>query len=156
LNCLKTNEQCIYTREILGNSTREDFFMRIIFWLAFFAYLALLTALLLSPDPASMMGLKRIPWFPGDDIFMHICALLMLSALLHAIRWPKPLNRTLVVLLLVYGVTTESLQFYVPGRTVQLKDYFDNCLGVALGSGIYWYLHRKWHAWNLKKDQFDE
>jgi hypothetical protein len=143
-------------REILGISTRKEIFMRIIFWLAFIAYLVLLTALLLSPDPASMMGLKRIPWFPGDDIGMHICAFLMLSALFHATRWPKPLHWIMIVLMLGYGVTTESLQYFVPGRTTELKDYIDNCLGVAFGSCIYWYLQRKWHAWNLKKDQIDE
>ena len=131
----------------------NHFIMRIIRWLACLGYATLLTLLLLTPDPAALMGLKEIPWFPWGDIGIHICAFLLLATLVHATRWPKPPHWLLIVLLLGYGATTETLQAFVPGRSTELKDYLDNCIGVALGSGIYWYMQRKWQSWNQKKKE---
>jgi VanZ family protein len=119
--------------------------------LACWAYSTLLTVLLLTPNPAAVVGLKKIPWFPLGDIGMHFCAFFLLAILVHSTRWPKPLHWLWIVALLGYGATTESLQAFVPFRSVELKDYLDNCLGVLAGSGIYWAVHRLWHTFKQKK-----
>jgi VanZ family protein len=48
----------------------------------------------------------------------------------------------LFAFLVVYGITTESLQLFVPHRTARVMDGIENILGIALGSGIYWLLQR--------------
>ena len=44
--------------------------------------------------------------------------------------------------LVVYGITTESLQLLVPHRTARIMDGIENILGIAAGSLIYWLLLR--------------
>ncbi len=65
----------------------------------------------------------------------------MLGLLVHVSRWPKGPGWTLPVLL-AYAVATESLQALVPPRTVQLADYAENVLGIAVGSAVYWTVWR--------------
>jgi VanZ family protein len=53
--------------------------------------------------------------------------------------------------MVIYGITTETLQLFVPHRTAQVIDGIENLLGIALGSGIYWL------AWRLNvKDDLSE
>ena len=40
--------------------------------------------------------------------------------------------------MVVYGITTETLQLFVPHRTARVMDAIENILGIALGAGIYW------------------
>jgi VanZ family protein len=124
--------------------------MRILIKLVCWAYVTLLTVLLLAPFPAEAVGLKKIPWFPLGDIGIHFLAFCLLAILVYATRWPKPLHWLWIVLLLGYCTATETLQTFIPPRTTELKDYIDNFLGVAAGSGLYWLLHRKVQE-NLKK-----
>jgi VanZ family protein len=42
----------------------------------------------------------------------------------------------------IYGITTETLQLFVPHRTAQVIDGIENLVGIALGSGIYWLFWR--------------
>ncbi len=127
--------------------------MRIVVRLICLAYVSLLTVLLLAPDPGAAVGLKKVPWFPLGDIGIHFCAFCLLALLVYSTRWPKPLRWLWIVVLLGYGFATETLQAYVPFRTVELKDYFDNSLGIAAGSGLYWLLLRIWQVWIQKKKQ---
>jgi VanZ family protein len=46
------------------------------------------------------------------------------------------------VFLVLYGITTESLQLFVPHRTARVMDGIENILGIAAGSGIYWLVQR--------------
>jgi VanZ family protein len=39
-----------------------------------------------------------------------------------------------------YGITTESLQYFVPHRTARVMDAIENILGIAAGAGIYYSL----------------
>jgi hypothetical protein len=117
-----------------------------------FGYWGLLTALLLAPDPTGMMGLKEAPWFPGGDIGLHFTALATLSIFVHTMRWPNRLAWRLVVLLLVYGLATESLQGLVPARSVQLHDYLANISGVLVGSSIYAAVRRVMQPHTAKPD----
>jgi len=43
---------------------------------------------------------------------------------------------------MVYGITTESLQLFVPHRTARVMDAIENILGITAGSGIYWLAQR--------------
>jgi hypothetical protein len=105
-------------------------------------YWGLLTVLLLVPNPAAVVGLRRIPVFPWGDIGIHFTAFTILTLLVHGFRWPKGIGWPIVAVLLAYGLTTESLQWFVPSRTVELLDYMENIFGVATGTGIYWCAHR--------------
>jgi len=102
----------------------------------FFVYLAALTVLLLAPDPNAMTGIEQLPGFLEDHL-LHLLALLGLTLLAHASRWPLGTG-VLVGLLAVYAVAVEVLQVYSPPRDVQLKDLVENVLGVVLGTVLWW------------------
>jgi VanZ family protein len=38
----------------------------------------------------------------------------------------------------VYGITTETLQLFVPHRSARVIDGIENILGITAGAGIYW------------------
>jgi VanZ family protein len=114
--------------------------MRIVFRLVCLAYWAFLTALLLVSDPAALVGLERVPKFPwgNGDIGIHFTAFTTLALMVHVTRWPRRPGWIVTGLLVCYGLTTETLQVFVPHRSVELLDYTENVLGVAAGSGLYW------------------
>jgi hypothetical protein len=116
--------------------------MRYVVILGCAAYWCLLTALLLTPSPASLVGLRAIPAFPGGDHGIHFAAFAVLTLLVHGTRWPRALAWPAVAALLAYGIATESLQYFVPPRQVELLDYVGNILGVLTGTGAYWCFHR--------------
>ena len=117
--------------------------MRVVASLACLGYWLLLTILLLVPNPAALVGLKAVPTFPWGKFGVHLVAFTALATLVHAMRWPKGLWWPLIALLVMYGVTTESLQLLVPQRTARVMDAVENLLGIAAGSGIYC-LMRRW------------
>lgn len=115
--------------------------------LLFIAYWVVLTVLLTAPHPEKAVGLKAIPWFPFGDIGMHFCACFGLAVLLCLTRWPAPVSRRWILVLLAYAATTETLQAFIPCRSCELKDYCDNFLGIAAGVGIYWLATHLWRRW---------
>lgn len=117
--------------------------MRIVFLLVCLWYWVLLTVLLLAPNPAGVVGLQSVPILPWGKFGIHLTAFTILSALVHATRWPKRLWWPLILLLVVYGVTTESMQLLVPTRSARVIDGIENILGIAIGTGIYWLLRRR-------------
>ena len=116
--------------------------MRIAALLAFVCYWLFLTVLLLVPNPAALVGLHAVPIFPWGKFGIHLIAFTGLGFLGNATRWPKRLCWPLIAFLVVYGVTTESLQLLVPHRTARVMDGIENILGIAAGSIIYWLLLR--------------
>ena len=112
--------------------------MRIVIQLACFCYWIFLTVLLLVPNPAALVGLREVPIFPWGKFGIHLMFFAVLSFLVHATRWPKRPWWPLIALLVVYGITTETLQLFVPHRTARVMDAIENILGIALGVGIYW------------------
>jgi hypothetical protein len=112
--------------------------MRILILLTCVCYWVLLTVLLLVPNPAGLVGLAAVPIFPWGKFGIHLIAFTGLGVLANAIRWPKRPFRLLIAFLVVYGVTTESLQLFVPHRTVRVMDGIENILGISIGTGIYW------------------
>jgi hypothetical protein len=112
--------------------------MRIAAQLACLCYWLLLTTLLLVPNPAAVVGLQAVPVFPWGKFGIHLIAFTIMAVLVHAARWPKRLCWPLIVFLVVYGITTETLQLFVPHRTARVMDGVENILGITAGSGIYW------------------
>jgi VanZ family protein len=98
----------------------------------------------LVPDPAAVVHLRRVPTLPWGDIGIHFMVFTTLTVLVHGTRWPKRIYWPVIVFLVVYGLTTESLQALVPPRKVELLDYTENILGVAAGTAIYWLAERLW------------
>jgi len=99
------------------------------------AYVAFLTLLLLVPDPGRLFGL----WFPrggGGGIGIHFSTFLTLGVLVGASRLPFRTS-ALIVLLLVYAVGMELLQLFSPPRTVELKDFAENLLGLVVGISLW-------------------
>ncbi|MGA2065818.1 MAG: VanZ family protein [Thermoguttaceae bacterium] len=116
--------------------------MRILARFTCLCYWLLLTVLLLVPNPAALVGLRAVPTFPWGKFGVHLIAFTILAVLVHASRWPKRLCWPLIVFLVLYGITTESLQLFVPHRTARVMDGIENILGIAAGSGIYWLVQR--------------
>jgi hypothetical protein len=112
--------------------------VRITAQLVCFGYWIFLTVMLLVPNPAALVGLERVPIFAWGKFGIHFGAFTVLSLLVHASRWPKRPWLSLIALLVVYGVTTETLQLFVPGRTARVMDAVENILGIAIGALMYW------------------
>jgi len=45
-----------------------------------------------------------------------------------------------VAIVVVYGLATEGLQYFVPARTPELKDVLENLAGIAVGTALGWAL----------------
>ena len=117
--------------------------MRLAILMAFIAYWLMLTVLLLVPNPAALVGLSAVPIFPWGKFGIHLSFFTVLGFLANATRWPKRPCWPLIVFLVVYGITTESLQLFVPHRTARVMDGIENILGIAAGSAIYWLVLRR-------------
>jgi VanZ family protein len=102
------------------------------------AYWGLLTVLLLTSDPARLVGLHSVPWFPFADFGIHLTAFVGLSLVVHTTSWPKRPRWYMLACLCLYAVTTELMQSFVPHRTCAPTDAVANFLGIAIGTGIYW------------------
>jgi len=103
------------------------------------AYAVFLTMLLLSRDPTVVIGchgclpalLQRL--LP----IAHLLSFAVLAALMLAVRWPMP-RWTLVVVMVVYGGATEIVQGFVPPRTPEWNDWFQDMAGIVVGSLACW------------------
>jgi VanZ family protein len=125
--------------------------VHIVALLASLCYGLLLTVLLLVPNPAALVGLPEVPIFPWGKFGIHLIAFTVLGFLANSTRWPKRPCWPLLVFLAVYGITTESLQLFVPHRSARVMDGIENILGIAAGSVIYWLLLRLMQPF-LKRD----
>jgi hypothetical protein len=123
-------------------ATLRDFVMRVGARIICIAYWLLLTVLLLVPNPAALVGLHAVPIFPWGKFGVHLGFFTVLGFLVNATRWPKRPWWPMIALLLVYGITTESLQLFVPHRTARVMDAIEDVLGIAAGSAVYWLLLR--------------
>ena len=113
------------------------------FRLGCLAYGILLTLLLVVPDPAALLGWRTIPNVTGG-IGVHFTAFALLGFLVAASRFP--LGRTWTAgLLLSYAFTAEFVQFFVPPRTVELRDLLENLVGLSVGVGL-WQLIAKYRT----------
>jgi VanZ family protein len=98
------------------------------------AYWLFLSALLLVPRPEVLVLLDKRPDFPH----VHFCCFTLLAILVHASRFSWRMA-VAVAVLVAYGLTMETLQYFVPLRHgMQLADYAENVLGVAMGTALWW------------------
>ena len=108
--------------------------MRRIMRIVCLAYVAFLTLLLLSPDPARVISSTgRLP--PILHTLMPCAHLLSFSVLATAMllaRWPMPRWVT-VLILAMYGGATEIIQGFIPPRTPRWGDWFQDVVGVTVG-----------------------
>jgi VanZ family protein len=106
-----------------------------LFRIACFLYWAFLTVLLLTPDPKGLLGLEKVEQLPSDTL-AHLTFFTLLAILVHTSRLPWP-RWMIYATLLGYAFAAESLQYFVPPREVELKDFAMNFSGLALGTCLY-------------------
>ena len=105
------------------------------------AYCLFVTLLLVAPDPLMLLGIERLPT-PEGGRGVHFVVFALLAFVVHASRFPA--HRWLISALLVaYALLTESLQGFVPSRSVELLDLLDNLLGLGTGTAIWLLVQRK-------------
>jgi VanZ family protein len=113
---------------------RKDFWRR---YGATIAWAALLFALSSMPDLVSPVHASE--W---DDKYEHLLAYLPLGWLLmRSISWNgKANNKALwltVMIGLLYGISDELHQHFVPGRMMDWKDVVADFVGIALGGLLF-------------------
>jgi hypothetical protein len=102
-------------------------------------YAIFLTLLLLTADPARLIGMRGgLPWILRTMLpLAHAISFLTLAVLALMTRWPVP-RWTIVVVLAVYGGMTEVTQGFFPPRTPEWKDWFQDLVGIAVGAACCW------------------
>jgi VanZ family protein len=73
----------------------------------------------------------------------HLMSFCLLSILTLAARWPIP-RWALIVFLLAYGGTTEIAQSFLPPRSAEWTDWFQDIVGIAIGAVLCLDI---WHGW---------
>jgi len=103
--------------------------------LATACYLTALTVLLLARDPVAwLFGI--VPDFSPPSRGVHFTTFFVLAVLFAASRLPWKAWRIGVALVL-YALTTETLQGLIESRTVELVDYCENLAGLAVGGAVW-------------------
>jgi VanZ family protein len=101
-------------------------------------YFVFLTLLLLTTDPARLVGaqggLPRI--LQAMLPLAHAISFLMLAVLALVTRWPVP-RWSVVLALAIYGGMTEIIQNWVH-RTPEWIDWCQDLAGIALGTACCW------------------
>jgi VanZ family protein len=102
-------------------------------------YFIFLTLLLLTTDPAKLIGMRRgLPWILQTMMpLAHTISFLTLAVLALMTRWPVP-RWGIVLILAIYGGMTEAIQSRVPHRTPEWTDWCQDLAGIALGTACCW------------------
>jgi hypothetical protein len=120
------------------------------------SYMTFLTLLLVSPDPAHVIGVRgALPWLLQAVLpAAHFLGFLVLAVVALSARWPGP-RWGIVAVLAVYAAATEWTQGFVPPRTPEWIDWLQDIGGIAAGAAIYWgatalgrTFGRRWQARN--------
>ena len=106
------------------------------------AYCLFVTLLLVAPDLLKLLGIERLPT-PEGGRGVHFAVFALLAFVVYASRFRVHRGLTLA-LLVAYALLTESLQGFVPSRSVELLDLIENLLGLGFGTAI-WLLVQKRH-----------
>lgn len=100
-------------------------------------YLISLTILLLVPNPlAWLLGVVPDARVPNRGVHFSAFFLLAILSVLSRLPWRASV---LAAVLVVYAIVIESLQGLVESRSVEIIDYGENLLGLAIG-GVVWSL----------------
>ncbi|MFZ5828449.1 MAG: VanZ family protein [Planctomycetota bacterium] len=100
-------------------------------------YAVALTLLLLTRDPASLVGIVGAWRLLLQSA--HFWSFLVLTLLMMAARWPAS-RWSIVGLLAVYAALTEFSQYWTATRRPEWSDWVQNIAGIAAGLAIYWTL----------------
>lgn len=106
-------------------------------WLVCIAYWAVLTVLLLNPNPADLVHLPKSPLSIGSH-FLVFTGLAIVSLATH---WPR-MSMSPVLFVAAYAILSEYLQLFFPPRTPEFGDVAENFLGLAMGTLLYWIAYR--------------
>lgn len=104
--------------------------------LACIGYWIYTTLLLLVPEPRALVGLAD-SGIATPERGVHFTNFALLTILTFVSRWPLAWRWQLLVLV-GYALATESLQWFVPHRTVELLDYLENLLGIVCAASAIW------------------
>ena len=107
------------------------------------AYLISLTVLLLTSNPARLVGLDYdlpllVRWLMPAA---HFLSFLVLAFLSLVVRWPLP-RWGIALLLVVYAGATEMAQSFTVSRAAEWVDWLQDIAGVAVGALSCWILTR--------------
>jgi hypothetical protein len=115
-------------------------------------YVVFLTLLLLTADPARVIGVRGdLPWLLRKLLpEAHSIGFLVLAVLALAPRWPLP-RWCIVLLLAIYGGMTEIVQGFVPSRTPEWLDWFQDLGGIAAGAAFCWLVAMLLNRWMRRR-----
>jgi VanZ family protein len=101
------------------------------------AYVVLLSLLLLSPNPARVIGLSgEMPALLRTLMpYAHLLSFSVLAVAMLLAHWPLP-RWSIVLLLGIYGGATEIIQGFIPPRTPEWMDWIQDLGGLAVGVAI--------------------
>ena len=100
------------------------------------AYWLLVTVLLLVPDPAALFFGLRPAQAAAGLRGIHSVTFMWLALLVRAARFPVRARLQWAVLV-GYALLIESLQWFVPHRQLEVADYAENLLGLAVGALLF-------------------
>jgi hypothetical protein len=115
--------------------------MRLVLFLAAAVYWAAMTAWLLVPEAAGVIGLEGPVGFPWKDHGLLFSAFGLLAVLAHACRWPKKVGWP-VLALVAYALLIEGFETYLSSRPAEFGAFLADLAGVAAGTALYWAV---WH-----------
>lgn len=122
----------------------------------FFAYLALLTVLLLCREPSKLIVIDTMGLLEMLSSVSHLVSFLVLTVLALTPRWILPhwtLPRWAIVAgLATYGGATELLQHFVSARSPEWSDWLQDLAGIAIGTAIWGMAAIAWHCWTQRVD----
>jgi hypothetical protein len=102
-------------------------------------YAIFLTLLLLTSDPTRLIAVRGgLPWILRTMLpWAHMISFLVFAVFALVPRWPVP-RWAIVILLAVYGGMTEVVQGFLPPRTPEWADWFQDLTGIAAGAAFCW------------------
>ena len=122
--------------------------------LLFGGYFAYLTVLLLAPEPYRWVGSSTSILYFLNLLypFAHSISFAFLTVL--ALPAFRPLSRPAIsVSLSGYAAITELLQKFLPPRTAEWQDWFQDLGGIAVGVLLTWMLATGWKAMRNVKEE---
>ena len=113
--------------------------MQLAMRIACLGYVVFLSLLLLTSNPEYLIsGSGELPWLLQTLMpWAHVLSFLVLAVFMLLAHWPMP-RWCVVTILAAYGGATEILQGFVPARTPEWIDWFQDLGGLAAGSGFCW------------------
>ncbi|MFT5258618.1 MAG: VanZ family protein [Saprospiraceae bacterium] len=108
-------------------------FHRIGKYTVFIVSLGFITWQLLTPVPEVQVG--------GNDKLVHAAAFAWLSLTTHMAFYRQYRYWMIIaVLLCSYGLATETIQYFVPGRSFSWLDWVADCFGVLVAYPLFIYI----------------